>query len=345
MHPRDLCATITTIKWGRYWAAARFINKLALPDEGIVDVSQMKHESVPLENCDVRDKERLAVYRDFRTQWIEMLNGDDYHAISDQIRALLDADLKFRTINFARQLCEEADLPQNGMVHSFIDRGFIAHQAFAIRRLTEKYHGPNRKNAVYSLPRVISEIEEKRDIITREMYVCAEADPYNCTGHVGHGIFRHESFDELSQVDRAARSRDDLIHPDCFRKLRSRLKSSDLFRTYANKLLAHAADPVTRKGNEGFDFKDLDSAYNDLIWLTNQLSVKLLYGPSRVFLPLYRFNVLKHIENGLCPAPKLQERNHFWSKRHKELKKMECANARQQNAEIEREQARELDAS
>jgi len=30
LHPRDLCATITTVGWGRYWAAMRPISILGL---------------------------------------------------------------------------------------------------------------------------------------------------------------------------------------------------------------------------------------------------------------------------------------------------------------------------
>ena len=282
----------------------------------------MKDQSVPLENCDVQDKERLAVYRYFRTRWSEMLNGEDEHAISRQITALLDADLEFRTINFARQLCKQAGLPQNAMVHSFINRGFIAHQAFTIRRVTEDYDGQKRK-AVYSLPRIISEIEEEIDLITREMYVCADGDPYDCTGHHGFGVFRHTNFDGLVQVSEVARSRDDRIHPDCFRRLRSRLKSSEVIRAYANKALAHAADPATRKKNVGFGFKDLDNAYKDLIWLTNQLSANLLFSSSHTFLPTYTFNILEHLDNGICPTQKLEELADFWLQRRKELEAME----------------------
>jgi len=42
-------------------------------------------DGVPLENSDVRDKDRLGAYRYFRSRWLEMLNGDDRHAIYKQI--------------------------------------------------------------------------------------------------------------------------------------------------------------------------------------------------------------------------------------------------------------------
>lgn len=75
-------------------------------------------------------KDKLVEFRDKRRCWLDMLNGDDEHAISTQIIALLDADLAFRTVNQARFLCEDSQLPQNGMIHQLINRGFIAHQVY-----------------------------------------------------------------------------------------------------------------------------------------------------------------------------------------------------------------------
>lgn len=70
-----------------------------------------------LESCDVRDSERLAVYRYHRRRWLEMLNGEDVHAISDQLRDLLNCDLQFRMILASRQICQRASVGQNGIVH------------------------------------------------------------------------------------------------------------------------------------------------------------------------------------------------------------------------------------
>jgi hypothetical protein len=282
----------------------------------------MQHHKKPLEECDVADKERLAVYRYFRAKWVEMLNGQDEHAISTQITALLDADLEFHTIDYSKTLSKESGVPQNSMVHSFVNRGFIAHQVFAIRRVTEEYQGQKNK-AVYSLPRIISEIKEQRDLITRELYVCVDGDPYEDASHKGDTSFRHQQFDELSQVGAAERKRDDRIHDETFKQLCRRFDSAKVFRIYAGKVLAHGADPKTRKGNERFGFSDLDKAYRDLIWLTNRLSTHLLCSSEHEFLPAHTMDMLEHIENGLCPRSKVEKLADYWSKRRDELKAME----------------------
>jgi hypothetical protein len=46
-----------------------------------------------------------------------MLNGDDQHAICQQITGLLSADIEFRTMNGALELSQSAGNPQNGLVH------------------------------------------------------------------------------------------------------------------------------------------------------------------------------------------------------------------------------------
>lgn len=276
--------------------------------------------TVPLEDCDVGDKERFAVYRYFRNQWIAMLKGEDCHAISKQIIALFSADLDFQTIVFSRGLCKEVSLSQNGIVHDFINCGFVAHQTFVIRRITEEYNGQKNK-AVYSLPRVISEIKNQREIITREMYVCVDGDSYDTTELKSY--HRHKTFDELSQIDAGGRTRDDLIHVDYFRELRKQLDSSKVFRTYANKFLAHAADPNTRSGNESFRLNDLEEAYKDLADLTRKLSAKVLYGPNQIFLPECTCKILKHIDNPICPESKVKELDEFWQNRYERLQELD----------------------
>lgn len=278
--------------------------------------------TVAIELCDVADKERLALFRHLRRQWLEMLNGDDEHAICKQLTALLDADLEFRTINHSRKLCEDAGVPQNGMVHLFIDRGFVAHQAFAIRRITEENDMP-RKRAVYSLHRVIDEVELHRELFTREMYVCADGDPYDQSIRTFMSSARHKNFDELARVAPSDRSRSDLIHPDTFSELRKRFQSSHVFRTYANKLLAHAADPATRKGNVTFRLADLEQAYTDLIWITNRLSATVLFGASHEFLPHYAVDILESIDQPICPPSALDKLWEYWETRHRELELLE----------------------
>ncbi len=285
----------------------------------------MTHHPVPPEDCDVCDKESLRRYRSLRHQWLEMLNGDDYHAISRQIARMLDADLHFRTIAFARELCREAGVRQNAMVHSFIDQGFFMHQAFGIRRVTEHYNGRKlRKSkackAPYSLPRIISEIKDSTDLITREVYVCVDGDPYLPTGNLDRSEYRHQTFDKLSWVDERGRSRNDQIDPRSFGELDSRLKSRERIRLFVNRIFAHAAAPATRKACDRLTL--LDAVYADLAWIANRLSRDMLGGPSIEFLPTYTHDKLAFIDNAVCPAEKLRELREFWENRKKTLEQM-----------------------
>jgi hypothetical protein len=264
--------------------------------------------------------ERLAVYRYFRSHWLNMLNGADQHAISAQVTALLSADIEFRTLDHARSLCASEKVGLNGMAHWFINQGFLCHQAFAIRRITEDYDG-QRKKAVFSLPRIISEMEANAAILTRDVYVVADIS--GDRKDAWETVLRNESFDELAGVTSEGRKATDTIRPDFFKSLRKRIAQVDNIRTYANKILAHAADPSTRSGTEGFSLNELDAAYMHLIWVTNQLSSVALYGPGHVFLPSFVYDPLENICAPFCPPNRLSELHAFWEKRRDKLEEME----------------------
>jgi len=279
----------------------------------------MEPQEAQLENCDVHDRECLAVYRYHRRRWIEMLNGNDIHAVSAQLTDLLDTELNFRMVLAARDICSASSVPQNGTIHWLIDYGFISHQVLAIRRLTEAYNGA-RNREVFSLRRVLDEIDEHRDLITREVYVCnwgyAFAPQIDdlCARHL------HELFDELSCTSESARSRTDLIHADVFTDLRKLLESSNAVRHFCNKLLAHAAAPSNRGEPVAPALSSLRDSYRSLIRVARTLSARILWSDSRDFLPAYLCNPLQHLDSPLCPPSGLDELAAKWRDQHRELR-------------------------
>lgn len=274
-------------------------------------------------DASVSDLERFAAYRFFRKQCIEMIGGSDVHAISSQITALLTADVEFRTIVESRGISKAAAVSQCGMVHDFIDKGFVAHQALAIRRLTEQFDGPKGR-AVVSLPKLISDIESHSSLITRENFVCADGWPYE-SAEDWRVSKRHLTFDSLSEVPANARTREDLISASTFAKCRARLKSSDKFRSYANKYLAHAADPSTRTGSEEFQISLLDEVYADLIAISNSVSAKILYSSCHVYLPSYAYDALHGIDAPICAKGDIPALRTYWQKRYRELEVLESS--------------------
>lgn len=134
-----------------------------------------------IEECDVDDKDALAKYRAKRTDWLHMLVGDKQHSISTQISEMLWNDAVFRTVNEARRLARIGDYKssaRNFSIAHFMDQGWVAWQALAIRKLMEPAARQPEKQVI-SLRRVIDEITANRALITRENYVCHDGLPFD----------------------------------------------------------------------------------------------------------------------------------------------------------------------
>lgn len=226
----------------------------------------------PVCDCDVQDKERLKVFRKKREEWIAWLRGNDPHSIWRQINRLLWDDILFRTLNDLRRAAAEHPSQSVGFssdVLRLLDAGFVTTQATAIRRLTDK-PSSDPKKGVISLRRLIADIQAHLDRITREVYVSYDGLPYDpepskaasgsgwleTTGpnawHAAEMVQRN--FDRLSGVVPPNRSRADLIMTKWLRPdhdeecLDGRLRACDGIRKFVDKFIAHAADPVSRKG-------------------------------------------------------------------------------------------------
>jgi hypothetical protein len=231
----------------------------------------------PISQCDVKDSAKLEIFRRKRREWISWLKSDDPHSIWPQINQLLWDDVLFRTVNDLRREATEhptEEVAFNGNVLRLLDAGFVTTQATAIRRLTDKPTNDPKKG-VLSLRRLIKDIKEHRETITREVYVSYDGLPYDPDGprqawiekQIKDGAISrvsrlpttgpeawdaaelvHENFDRLAGVAPDGRTREDLILPKWFEYVESRLKDCDAVRKFIGKFIAHAADPVSRRG-------------------------------------------------------------------------------------------------
>lgn len=239
-----------------------------------------------IDQCEVSDKSNLEVYRQKRSEWLYMLNGDPDHAIWRQITTMLWNDAVFRMVLDTRKFSSEAGYQssaQNWALARFMDQGFVATQTLSIRKLMEKA-STNRKTQVVSLRRVLDDINERRNLITRECYVAYDGLPYDPSPNrnafvedprksaspvvdIGYVITTrsgyvmttgptawltaqkaHESFDRLSGVTPNHRSRDDVIRNEVFEKIEAELTNSGWkdIAEFGNKYIAHAANEDSR---------------------------------------------------------------------------------------------------
>lgn len=203
--------------------------------------------------CDVEDKEHLALFREKLSRWKECATGGDVHSVQNQIANLLWDDTVFRTFNEARRLSEETADPSTGLPGTMIellDKNFMDSQVMAIRRLTDsQYRDPRR--VVVSLPTLVAEVKEAVHLYSRENYVCYDGIPYAEAATDDERVRamvsgRHHDYDRLAGCSSDGRSRHDRVKPTIFNDFAQEQAEFEILKAYANKYLAHAADPANR---------------------------------------------------------------------------------------------------
>jgi hypothetical protein len=203
-------------------------------------------------DCDVADKESLALFRASIIKWQEILAGEDQHSIYNQIQDIIWNDNVYRTFNEARRISAETNDSSTGLAGTLIeliDQMFITHQSMAIRRLIDDYEWrPER--SVCSLPRLLNEVEHNRSLFTRENYICYDGLPFDGKRLSWRDRLlydhRQKTFDILSRRNESHRTREDRLSSEIFPEINKQLKKAEKIRVFANKFIAHAADPGNR---------------------------------------------------------------------------------------------------
>ncbi|MHA1876972.1 MAG: AbiU2 domain-containing protein [Promethearchaeota archaeon] len=282
-------------------------------------------------DCDVQDKEALAIFRAKRVNWNNWLFEDPL-SISKQIMYMLWKDAIFRTFNEARRLTinrESESLGFNGPLLHLLDEGFLDSQVMAIRRLTDRnFYDP--KKGVLSVPRLTDDMSINIDIFTRENYVSYDGSKYEGLSLETDGIDKwipwknkHENFDTLSNVSPQNRSRADRVNKSVFIRLNKELKICENLRTYANKFIAHASDPIGRlkltENQKKVTLDKLEQCYKAIIRVSSFIGVIVLYGHTLGGVPTPQYNHLKNIEKPMVSQDDLENLYNYWLKRKNEV--------------------------
>ncbi|MBI4125007.1 MAG: hypothetical protein HY609_03100 [Deltaproteobacteria bacterium] len=310
-----------------------------------------------IKQCDVLDKVTLNEYREKRSIWLNHLLGDDPHTILKQIPQLLWDDTLFRTVNEARRLASENPKPDvafNGAVMRLFDTGFVTKQTMAIRRLTERW--PPRsgqrdpKHAVISLGRLLFEIHENLHLLTREVYVSHDGLPYDpaplerawlekkaaegpqptdeCLDNEGPNAWMisqsvHENFDKLSGIMPDRRTRTDTMKPLVVERLRERLDECEAICRYADKFIAHAADPGSRAVLRDQEMKitlaKLANCHKVIYRVAYYITGTLLGERSHGGVPVPQYRHLKNLDKRWVNPENLECLEKFWKDRTREI--------------------------
>lgn len=285
-----------------------------------------------------------------RKEWVNWFSGDDPHSIMQQIYRMIWNAAVYRVINECRWLApklEKGGVELNGMVHVFINNCFLEAQSNAIRRLLDKETSTG-KRSVYSLYRLIDDIERNAYLLTRENILAAEGLEYDYhrlqeaweqkerelirAGKTSWCVpreldaqvpaDRHKQLDRLAGVEKNARSEKDSVRQEILNKLTVARQRCEKMLTYATKFVAHAASPESRASENADDlnvtFGDLWEAHATICKIANFLSRYILDGSAQGFLPFLRGDEFDYLERPWVAKENVQCLRDVWERYHKE---------------------------
>lgn len=299
-------------------------------------------------DCDVENQENLETFRRKRADWISWLSGDDVHAIWPQIHQIVWDDVLFRTVwKFRSEASAHArdDVGFNADVLRLLEVGFLTTQVTAIRRLTDPPERKDPKKNVLSLRRILEDIKLNHSAITREVYVACDGLPYECkiaerafhnqhsakptslwlptTGPDAWGSseLAHSTFDRLADRNaESERTRGDLISMKWFEHLERKLSECDRVRTFVNKFIAHAADPISRSGLTDADtlisLDHLRECHRALYQTASFITTRVLWEGAGGALPVPQYHHLENLDKPWLSAIDISSARAFWEEQH-----------------------------
>jgi hypothetical protein len=227
----------------------------------------------------------------------------------------------------------------NASMLLLLDSGFVAKQATGIRRLVD------RSDDVVSLKRIVKHIKEKRELITREVFVAHDGLPYDyapvrdayfaekvkegesfsfdgveTTGTKAWGASKrvHEVFDKLSGVSSDQRTRDDLIPAQWFDDLGSKLGVCGEVQKFTDKFIAHAADANSRSDStddqKTITLNKLAKCLRAIVVAANEVSRSILGDGSSWAVPQPQFDPVENFDKGWVAEGALEEAHGLWEK-------------------------------
>lgn len=288
-----------------------------------------------VEDCDVTDRAALIKYRAKRDEWLRWYDSTEGepNSIQQQLFSMFFTDMTYRILAEARQAQGSSNTPpQSPLLAHLLDQGYVATQVLAIRRLLDK------GKDVVSVRRLLDDIADHRHLITREIYVCYNGLPYDAEswqklpqtteikiwGIDAPGLSdylgsreRHKTFDRLSGVAPANRTRGDLIQTSIFDKLSQWLNSTPAAKLVklSHKFFAHAASLASLGSLQysGIVLKDIEDIQRAITRVERALTDEVLFvAVARDVVPMPPLGLFKGLDNPYTTAQAIETMYQRW---------------------------------
>jgi len=288
-----------------------------------------------------------------RGLWIECLSGEDRNSIMRQIHGMIWDAATFHVVNEARRLARPKKggrVQLGGLVHGLIDKGFLASQTLALRRLADK-NALQGKKGVYSLVALLRDMGANAHLLTRAHLLAAEDLPMEGQAALhcaledqtatasgprdprmddDLALMRmeelHEAMDWLAGVDEKTRTWQDAARKGVFLLLEDKvMKACADAKMYVDKFVAHAATPDSRQevnaDGIAITLAHLGEAHETICKIANLIDMHLLTGSGHNFLPVPQYNQFEYIDRPLVSGRGLRRLCEVWRKYARETDK------------------------
>ena len=273
-----------------------------------------------------------------RTEWLEILHGNDRHAIINQLIQMTWDAASFRMINESRGLApidKKGEPELSGLMYSLINRGFFATFIVAVRRLMDASSPRTGPKGVYSLSILFADMKAHRHLLTRKAILEAEEIPYDfesiqdSANAYASGMYlrmsserRHKMIDVLADVAPGSRQPEDTLQEAVFLNLEAKAsKACEAIAAHATKFIAHASTPESRatlKIQQVPTLGMLWKAHKHLCQVAGFLTICVLGASCPGFLPTPQYDQFRYIERPLISEPLVEHLCTRWHDFHRE---------------------------
>jgi hypothetical protein len=247
----------------------------------------------------------LEAYERCLEKWRRWLRDDPHQALWPQIYSMLLADMTFRSIAAAAEADPESALHSPILVRA-ITTGYASDQALSVRRLIDMTGG------VISLRKLVGELRNNLNLMTRENFVCAGGLSYD-DNWMGH--FR---FDRLAGIDQAARRRNDRMPRRIINKLDSWLDTEEIntVKDWSNARVAHAVDLTAQRVDPAKltpTGETVAMAQRQIVRAAEAISAYLLGGPVHgALIPVFQYSQFYRFEMMLRNPEAMKKAHARW---------------------------------
>ena len=270
-------------------------------------------------------------FEDFKAKRDELrywFSSEDTNCVETQVSNLVWNIGAYRIIREARVLSpqdEEGNHTINSLMHGLLDECFFDSIGSAIRRQLDIGDEKKERLHVWSLMRILNELDRHAGLFTREHMLRVSGLPYDyeedeawwLNAHLGTRTYpydygrkchrwedakrKHEEIDKISGSVSTARKPSDQLDVERIKKLKQRLNAPELTH-WVNKFVAHAATVESRAHKPPemtpATWGHLCEVQEAICRVAMFVHVVLLGGPSGSFFAAPTYDHLRYLE---CP--------------------------------------------